>query len=56
VGEPPSTLFGVRASDIERYARIAFPLVFVSFHMAYWTILVSIAEVDIDDLVPLKII
>ena len=56
MGEPPSTLWGVRASDIERYARIAFPLVFVTFHLMYWTILVSISELEVDDLVPLKIL
>merc|ERR1711962_1343144 len=52
VGEPPTTLFGVRASDIERYSRIAFPLAFFTFHFMYWTILCSISEVQVDDLVP----
>ena len=93
VGEPPTTLFGVRArwdlgdknqglitlkgpaistyvygwcvyqkfmhsffSDIERYSRIAFPLAFFTFHFMYWTILCSISEVQVDDLVPLKIV
>lgn len=43
-------------SDIERYARIAFPLVFFTFHLMYWTILVSISETVVEDLVPLKIV
>ena len=33
----PTTLWGVRASDIERYARIAFLLIFFSFHPMYWS-------------------
>ena len=43
-------------SDIERYSRIAFPLAFFTFHFMYWTILCSISEVQVDDLVPLKIV
>ena len=54
-GELPATLFGCRASDIERYARIVFPLFFFTFHMVYWTILVHISENTVEDLIPLKI-
>ena len=54
-GELPATLFGCRASDIERYASILFPLLFFTFHMVYWTILVSISENTVEDLIPLKL-
>ena len=54
-GELPATLFGCRASDIERYARIVFPLFFFTFHMVYWTILVHISENTVEDLITLKI-
>ena len=42
-----------RASDIERYSRIAFPLLFLTFHLVYWTLLGSLAERDVEDLIPL---
>ena len=51
---PPTTLWGVRASDIERYARIAFPLIFFSFHLMYWTILISISGHTVEDLIAVK--
>ena len=51
----PATLFGCRASDIERYARIVFPLLFFTFHMVYWTILMSVSDITIEGLIPLKI-
>ena len=50
----PTTLWGVRASDIERYARIAFPLIFFSFHLMYWTILISISGHTVEDLIAVK--
>ena len=53
-GDLPATLFGLRASDIERYARIVFPLLFFTFHMVYWTILMSISDYNVKDLIPLK--
>ena len=34
------------ASDIERYSRIAFPVLFISFHLVYWTLLTSVSEVS----------
>lgn len=42
------------ASDIERYSRIAFPVLFISFHLVYWTLLTSVSEITVQDLVPLK--
>ena len=35
----PTTLCGVRDSDIERLARVAFPIIFLTFHTIYWTTL-----------------
>ena len=35
------------ASDIERYSRLAFPILFLSFHLVYWTLLISVSEVNI---------
>jgi len=52
--EPPTRLWGVRASDIERYARITFPLTFFSFHLMYWTILISISGHTVEDLIVVK--
>ena len=51
--EPPF-LLPFQASDIERYARIIFPLLFITFHLVYWTLLAKITELHLDDLVPLK--
>ena len=52
--EPPTTLWGVRASDIERYSRVAFPVLFFTFHLLYWTSLISMAGTHVEDLIPLK--
>ena len=35
----PTRLCGVRDSDIERLARVAFPIIFLTFHTIYWTTL-----------------
>ena len=51
---PPSTLYGWRPSDLERWARIVFPVFFLSFHLLYWTILVNISEHTVEGLMPLK--
>ena len=52
--EPPTTLFGIRASDIERYSRVAFPMFFLTFHLMYWTMLISMSGHNVEDLIPLK--
>ena len=52
--DPPTTLWGVRASDIERYARIVFPLIFFSFHLMYWSVLISISGHTVEDLIEVK--
>ena len=41
----------LRASDIEIYARIAFPLMFVSFQFVYWTIFLFVSKVYLEDMV-----
>ena len=67
--EPPRTLFGLRASDIERYSRcsnsarfsaveiscdrIVFPVSFLCFHLVYWAVLVRVSNVTPGDLIPL---
>ena len=51
---PPDLLWGWRPSDLERWARIVFPLIFLTFHFVYWTILINISERSTDDLMPLK--
>lgn len=49
----PTTLCGVRDSDIERMARVAFPIIFISFHTLYWTSLFRLTERHTPDLIPL---
>ena len=51
---PPTTLWGFRPSDLERWARFIFPLTFLTFHFLYWTILIKISDRPVDHLMPLK--
>ena len=41
--QPPNRLFGMRASDIDKYSRVIFPIMFVTFHLMYWMIYLSLA-------------
>ena len=51
---PPTRLWGWRPSDLERWARLVFPLTFLTFHLLYWTILVKISDRPVGHLMPLK--
>ena len=31
-------MFGMAASDIDKYSRIVFPITFISFHLTYWMV------------------
>ena len=52
--KPPHRIFGMRGSDIDKYSRVIFPIMFVSFHMMYWMIYLSISGDIPQDLVPLS--
>ena len=52
--KPPHRIFGMRGSDIDKYSRVIFPIMFVSFHLMYWMIYISISGDIPDDVVPLE--
>ena len=52
--EPPNKILGVRASDIDKYSRVVFPIMFLSFHLMYWMIYLTISNEVADDLVYLQ--
>ncbi|XP_060531628.1 gamma-aminobutyric acid receptor subunit beta-like isoform X2 [Cylas formicarius] len=47
-------MYGVSASDIDKYSRIMFPVCFVCFNLMYWIIYLHISDVVADDLVLLE--
>ena len=49
--KPPHRIFGMRGSDIDKYSRVIFPIMFLSFHMMYWMIYLSISGDVPDNLV-----
>ena len=49
----PGRVCGVRDSDIEKLARLVFPLTFLAFHSLYWTSLFHLTELHYPDLTPL---
>ena len=51
---PPNTVYGMRGSDIDKYSRIVFPVIFVAFHITYWTLCLSISGQTPDDIVLLE--
>ena len=54
IHQPPYQCPFQNSSDIERYSRIAFPILFFTFHLVYWTLLISVSETHIEDLIPLN--
>ena len=52
--KPPHRIFGMRGSDIDKYSRVIFPIMFLSFHMMYWMIYLSISGEIPEDLVYLQ--
>ena len=45
----------IQASDIDKYSRIVFPITFLSFHLMYWMIYLTISNDVVDDLVYLEL-
>jgi len=44
-------MFGMTASDIDKYSRIFFPVTFISFQLMYWIIYQHLSDEVISDLV-----
>ena len=44
-------LFGMTASDIDKYSRIFFPVTFTCFQLMYWIIYSHLSDDTVDDLV-----
>ena len=44
----------MRGSDIDKYSRVIFPILFISFHMVYWMIYLSVSGEIPTDLVYLN--
>ena len=51
---PPTRILGMRASDIDKYSRVIFPIMFITFHLMYWMIYLSLAGDVPDDIVYLQ--
>jgi len=47
-------MFGMTASDIDKYSRVIFPVTFISFQLMYWIIYQHLSDFVIDDLVYLQ--
>ena len=47
-------MFGMTASDIDKYSRVLFPLCFTSFQLMYWIIYQHLSDDIVEDLVYLK--
>ena len=52
--QPPTRILGMRASDIDKYSRVIFPIMFLTFHLMYWMIYISIAGEIPEDVVYLQ--
>ena len=51
---PPSTVLGMRGSDIDKYSRVVFPVIFLTFHLAYWCSFLSLSGKVPEDIVMLE--
>ena len=50
--EPPGDqLFRMKSSDIDKYSRIIFPILFLSFNLMYLSVFLTISDVVVDELV-----
>ena len=47
-------MFGMTASDIDKYSRVIFPVTFTCFQMMYWIIYRHLSDDVVDDLVYLN--
>ena len=50
-GKDLNKLFGMTASDIDKYSRIFFPVTFTCFQLMYWIIYSHLSDDVVDDLV-----
>jgi len=47
-------MFGITASDIDKYSRMIFPITFVCFQLMYWIIYQHLSDIIVEDLVFLQ--
>ncbi|XP_035215359.1 gamma-aminobutyric acid receptor subunit beta-like isoform X1 [Stegodyphus dumicola] len=50
----PEGLFGILPSDIDKYSRLVFPVIFISFNLTYWIIYLHISDTLGEDNVALS--
>lgn len=53
-GPPAEGLFGILPSDIDKYSRLVFPVIFISFNLTYWIIYLHISDTLGEDNVALS--
>jgi len=47
-------MFGITASDIDKYSRVIFPITFTCFQLMYWIIYQHLSDTLVEDLVFLQ--